>query len=76
MPKTFLYVKDFFSATMDFVVLNLPIAPRMSGCVSNCLTRKVKRASNSWRDVMRHAESCVNSSPVEAARVGQTAAAS
>ena len=22
MPKTFLYVKDFFSATMDFVVLN------------------------------------------------------
>ena len=35
MPKTFLYVKDFFSATMDFVVLKVPFAPQESVGVSN-----------------------------------------
>jgi len=45
MPKTFLYVKDFFSATMDFVVLKSADARRKSVGVSNWVRPREGRLS-------------------------------
>lgn len=49
MPKTFLYVKDFFSATMDFVVLKSAESRRKSVGVSNWVRPRCGRLSAAWQ---------------------------
>lgn len=44
MPKTFLYVKDFFSATMDFVVLKTAESRRKK-CVACRIREQYGRLS-------------------------------